>query len=222
MVRNSQIWELGEPELNDRGQPIVHNIAQKLGCIRPNVDLPVHSIFPEDEVGTAELARQLKGQQQTESRREIEDNDSSAYRPDRASSSELKHSDIEQLYRKAASSSRDNGSTLSPHSFTGTNEFDFGWGPSDMDANAMFASQSPSLPNFFSWPMPKTTASDMTIHLLQQAGALQNMDVLNQGLAESSFGIIEPPILSWPRREMMMSMGDPVVYGGYDDEQMRL
>ncbi|PHH87529.1 hypothetical protein CDD83_8741 [Cordyceps sp. RAO-2017] len=66
MVRSAQPWELGEPELNDRGQPVIHNIAQRLGCIRPNsdIDLPVHSVFPEDEAGMAELARQLEEQQQ--------------------------------------------------------------------------------------------------------------------------------------------------------------
>ncbi|PFH55919.1 hypothetical protein XA68_17385 [Ophiocordyceps unilateralis] len=66
MVRSAQSWELGEPELNDRGQPVIHNIAQKLGCIRPNsdIDLPVHSVFPEDEAGMAALARQLEDQQQ--------------------------------------------------------------------------------------------------------------------------------------------------------------
>ncbi|KAM7211120.1 hypothetical protein V8F06_013495, partial [Rhypophila decipiens] len=26
MVRNQQKWDLGEPELNDRGQPVIHNI----------------------------------------------------------------------------------------------------------------------------------------------------------------------------------------------------
>ncbi len=39
MVRNNQQWELGEPELNKRGQPVIHNIASKLGCIRPNSDI---------------------------------------------------------------------------------------------------------------------------------------------------------------------------------------
>ncbi|KAL2269588.1 hypothetical protein VTJ83DRAFT_1772 [Remersonia thermophila] len=62
MVRNGDTWDLGDPELNDRGQPVVHNVAAKLGCLRPNndLDLPVHSIFPEDEAGMAELARQLR------------------------------------------------------------------------------------------------------------------------------------------------------------------
>ncbi|KAH7202704.1 uncharacterized protein BKA55DRAFT_547471 [Fusarium redolens] len=39
MVVNNQPWELGEPELNNHGQPIIHSIAQKLGCIRPQSDI---------------------------------------------------------------------------------------------------------------------------------------------------------------------------------------
>ncbi|KAL2262145.1 hypothetical protein VTK26DRAFT_2345 [Humicola hyalothermophila] len=66
MVVNQQPWDLGEIELNDRGQPVVHNIASKLGCIRPNTDTDLPSVFPEDEAGLAELARQLEEQQQKE------------------------------------------------------------------------------------------------------------------------------------------------------------
>ena len=62
MVRDGQPWELGEPELNDRGQPVIHDIAQKLGCIRPHsdLDLPVSHIFPEDEASLSELAVALE------------------------------------------------------------------------------------------------------------------------------------------------------------------
>ena len=65
MVRSGQSWDLGEPELNDRGQPVIHDIATKLGCIRPNADadLPPHSVFPEDEAGLAKLAAELEVQQ---------------------------------------------------------------------------------------------------------------------------------------------------------------
>ncbi|TLD33887.1 hypothetical protein PspLS_01424 [Pyricularia sp. CBS 133598] len=65
MVRSSQPWDLGEPDLNDRGQPVVHTIASKLGCIRPNsdIDMPIPSAFPEDEAGMADLIAQLNAQQ---------------------------------------------------------------------------------------------------------------------------------------------------------------
>jgi hypothetical protein len=58
MVRNNESWELGDPEMNDRGQPVIHDIASKLGCIRPSPDLP-HA-FPEGIEDSAELQAQLQ------------------------------------------------------------------------------------------------------------------------------------------------------------------
>ncbi|CAK7199437.1 Fluconazole resistance protein 1 [Sporothrix eucalyptigena] len=66
MVRSAQAWDLGEPELNERGQPVIHSIASKLGCIRPNndPDLPMgSSVFPENEQDLSELASQLEDHQ---------------------------------------------------------------------------------------------------------------------------------------------------------------
>ncbi|KAF7553993.1 hypothetical protein G7Z17_g3237 [Cylindrodendrum hubeiense] len=225
MVRSGQQWDLGEPELNDRGQPVIHNIAQKLGCIRPNsdIDLPVHSVFPEDEAGMAELARQLEDQQKDqEPLKEIKDTDSSVYnRTERASSSEIDHSDFEQDYRKAAFGNN-NAMTLSPQSFTGSHDFDFAAPPPEMDPTTLFPSQSPSIPNFPAWTMNKAQPNDLTMQFLQQAGVMQNMDLLNQGLVESEFGTIKPHVLSCPNPEVMMGMGDPMIYSGYDGEPMRL
>lgn len=61
MVRNSVPWDLGDPELNDHGQPIVHEIARKLGCVRPDdeMGLPSQSGFPDDMASISELTRQL-------------------------------------------------------------------------------------------------------------------------------------------------------------------
>ncbi|KAI0189225.1 hypothetical protein F4808DRAFT_46514 [Astrocystis sublimbata] len=65
MVRNGQSWDLGEPELNDRGRPVIHDIATKLGCMRTNADadMPPHSVFPEDEAGLAKFTVELEMQQ---------------------------------------------------------------------------------------------------------------------------------------------------------------
>lgn len=241
MVRNSQQWDLGEPELNDRGQPVIHNIAQKLGCIRPNsdIDLPVHSVFPEDEAGMAELARQLEEQQQAEpdmhSNGAVQDVETFAYnRTDRASSSELDHSDFEHDYRRAVFGGN-NAMTLSPQSFTASTDFEFGpapaSAPADLDANsaALFPSQSPTVPNYPAWTPPsrqqqqqQQQTNELAMHFLQQAGALQSMDMLNQGLVESEFGTIKPHVISCPNPEVMMGMGDPMIYSGFDGEPMRL
>jgi hypothetical protein len=62
MVQSGQPWTLGEPELNERGQPVIHSISSKLGCIRPNndPDLPFGSaIFPESDKDLNDLQSQL-------------------------------------------------------------------------------------------------------------------------------------------------------------------
>ena len=227
MVRNGQSWEYGEPELNDRGQPVVHNIASMLGCIRPNsdIDLPVHSIFPEDEAGMMELARQLEEQQmELDAHKGPDaghDNESSTGRTDRDSSSDLDHSDFERdlrNYRQAAFNS--NPLTLSPQSFSSYNDFDSA--PSEVDSRsipASFPAQSVAAASFPAWTVRRSM--DITPQYLQQA-SLRNMDMLNQGLLESDFGTLKPHVMSCPNPEVMLGMGDPMIYSGYDGEPMRL
>jgi hypothetical protein len=196
MVRNGEPWVLEEPELNERGQPVIHHIAQKLGCIRPNsdIDLPVHSAFPENEEAMAGLVRQLEEQQAKEGlqqdlshglsvamKRSITGDDfldstgSSSHgtssepsamdmynvgRVDRASSSDLDHSDLEGDYRKfvfRGSNGMEGGGggmMLSPRSFSSAPEFDFGSNSlASVDATrTMFSSaQSPISPSFAGW-----------------------------------------------------------------------
>jgi hypothetical protein len=248
MVRNQQTWDLGEPELNDRGQPVIHNIAQRLGCIRPNsdVDLPVHSVFPEDEAGMAELARQLEDQQSQQQHLgphhdspvqsqnlELSSSSSGYNRGDRASSSEFDHSDFEIDYRKQAFGSNNVASstvTLSPQSFTTSADFEFSSAPSsatDVDTTMMFPTLSPQQASFPQWTTPAapgqpTNPNDLALHFMQQASSLQNIDMLSQGLMESDFGTIKPHILSSTNAGVMMGMGDPMIYSGYDGESMRL
>ncbi|KAK3363459.1 hypothetical protein B0T25DRAFT_42361 [Lasiosphaeria hispida] len=235
MVRSGQSWELGEPELNDRGQPVIHNIASKLGCIRPNsdMDLPVHSVFPEDEAGLAELARQLEEQQREtggiptgSSRHETE---SMCARTDRASSSELDHSDFED-YRKAAFSRHSGGQrsalAMSPQSLS-YSDFDLAsTTPSDgFPPPPPSHHQSPALPTSFTPWINRPTSMDFGNAAAQTFianGSYLDMDMLNQGLLESNFGTIKPHVLSCPNPEVMMGMGDPMIYSGYDAESLRL
>lgn len=217
MVRNSQQWDLGEPELNERGQPVIHNIASKLGCIRPNsdMDLPVHSVFPEDEAGLAELARQLEEQQRDRDQLHIkQESESVCNRTDRASSSELEHSDFEQDYRKSVFTG--NTVTMSPQSLS-YNEFDVNSVPPES-----FPGQSPTVPTAYtpSWTS-RPTSMDFGPRFIP-AGPYMGVDMLNQGLLESNFGTIKPHMLSCPNPEVMMGMGDPMIYSGYDPEAMRL
>ncbi|KAM3520835.1 hypothetical protein MY4038_009273 [Beauveria bassiana] len=262
MVRTSQPWDLGEPDVNERGQPVVHNIAQKLGCIRPNcdIDLPAHSVFPEDETSMAELARQLEEQQPHEhdapsshsATTTTREGESSTYtRTDRASSSELDHSDVEQDYRKMAFGSH-NALSLSPQSFASGSDFEFSTTPIDLDAGAMFSTQSSSsMPDFSSsWvAVPKARqlqqqqqqeqqqqeqqqqqqqqqqqepSNTISMPFMQQPSSLQNLVMMNQDALDADFGTIKPDILSYVNPDVMMGMSDPMIYAGFDNDNMRL
>ncbi|KAM3504203.1 hypothetical protein MY11210_008438 [Beauveria gryllotalpidicola] len=248
MVRTSQPWDLGEPDVNERGQPVVHNIAQKLGCIRPNcdIDLPAHSVFPEDETSMAELARQLEEQQPHEhdapsshsATTATREGESSAYtRTDRASSSDLDHSDVEQDYRKMAFGSH-NALSLSPQSFASGSDFEFSTTPIDLDAGTMFSTQSSSMPDFSSsWTeVPKARqqqqqpqqqpqqepSNTISMPFMQQPSSLQNLVMMNQDAIDADFGTIKPDILSYVNPDVMMGMADPMIYAGFDNDNMRL
>ncbi|KAL2065328.1 hypothetical protein VTL71DRAFT_2997 [Oculimacula yallundae] len=102
MVRNNEPWTLGEPELNGRGQPVIHDIASKLGCIRASPDLPY--AIPEGEEGLAYLKAQL---QSPGSEMIVEDNSGRKH-------SEDSSSDFSGLQRtERASSSESDGSNES-------------------------------------------------------------------------------------------------------------
>jgi hypothetical protein len=112
MVRNGESWELGDPEMNDRGQPVIHDIASKLGCIRPSPDLPY--AFPEGAEDFAELQAQLQaaraemGSEDRGSRKHSEDlsNSPTLDRTERASSSESDHSNLSKDYNQMMWSQR--------------------------------------------------------------------------------------------------------------------
>ncbi|KAG9242335.1 N-terminal fungal transcription regulatory domain-containing protein [Calycina marina] len=94
MVRNNESWELGEPEINCKGQPVIHDIALKLGCTRVSSDLP--QSFPEGSEDYAELQVQMQvahpemGLEDTKMGSSSHSSPSRA-RTERASSSESDH-----------------------------------------------------------------------------------------------------------------------------------
>ncbi|EPE24180.1 Zn2/Cys6 DNA-binding protein [Glarea lozoyensis ATCC 20868] len=107
MLRNNESWELGEPEMNERGHPVIHDIASKLGCIRPSPDLPYS--FPEGEQDFADLQAQLQEAQsdltpEEGSSRKPSTDDSSCSpgldRAERASSTESDHSNMSKEYNQ--------------------------------------------------------------------------------------------------------------------------
>ncbi|KAH7037313.1 uncharacterized protein B0I36DRAFT_64355 [Microdochium trichocladiopsis] len=239
MVREGQTWDLGEPDLNDRGQPIIHNIATKLGCIRPNadIDLPPHSVFPEDEAGLSQLAAELQAQQPPEHESMIMEDikmerSLTETRSDRASSSELDHSDFEQDYRatllgEQQQQQHTNLQTLSPQSFSSCNDFDVNTPISaglDPSADAMMFADFPPRSGGVPTSMPMWEMSRLSAMGDNMAQYMPNMNLnmadmmLSQGLIESEFGTIKPHMVSCPNSEAMLGIGDPMIYSGYNME----
>lgn len=202
MVRNGEPWDLGEPEMNDRGQPVIHDIASKLGCIRPSPDLPNN--FPEGAEDFAELQAQLQA-----ARSETSEEGSRKYsgdspcsppldRTDRASSSESDHSDLSKEYVQTWTQQRQ-AAKIAPHTIkpaplnlplkTSFNEENY-QPRSSMDTSysvpspiyADFQTESPMFRNsspFASWSgqdnfLGPTHALDLTAHYMR-AQAMQGI-----------------------------------------------
>jgi hypothetical protein len=201
MVLNNQPWELGEPELNNHGQPVIHSIAQNLGCIRPQSDaeLSVHSVFPETEAGLSEPAPQLEGQQDDNSK-QMEDKDADGSLCDRTDQT-----------------------SLSPQTLN-NNTNDFGFTPPlpDIDAAAKYPPQSPLMSSFPAWLITgKSQLSNLTMQFMQQPGSLGNVDLRHQSLVGSQISTISPHVLSCPNPEVMIGVEDPMTYFTYDGEYIR-
>ncbi|KAK4192761.1 hypothetical protein QBC35DRAFT_469627 [Podospora australis] len=251
MVRNGQPWDLGEPDLNDRGQPVIHTIASKLNCIRPNldVDLPIHAAFPEDEHGLTELARELEDHHNRQanalnsnSSRQPETDSGISNRVQRASSSASEDSVLDHDYRKVAFGGGGGGGgaasnltmspavTMSPASLSYP-DFDVAAAttssatPSERFAPAGASQHSPTITADYSWMTRPTSTMDFPPPpppFLAPNESYLDVDMLNQGLLESNFGVIKPHVLNCPNPEVMMGMGDPMMYPGYDAETLRM
>ncbi|KAH8193847.1 hypothetical protein TruAng_011991 [Truncatella angustata] len=216
MVRHGQQWDLAEPELNGRGHPIIHNIATLLGSIRSNADadLPPHTVFPEDEGGLAKLAAELELPQQDSNMVPIKlETDSACSRTERARSSELDHSGSEQDYRNTVMSSQ-NVQPDYPESFTSYKDFYTNTVPTEMDPSAMFPVQTNTNPGAVPlWKMALSTQWALLPNsFMQQMDSNMANTMLSQGLVESEFGTIKPHILNCHNPEVMLGVGDPMIY----------
>ncbi len=194
MVRNSQPWELGEPECDDRGQPLIYDIASRLGCIWHKSDLPpaVHLVSLEDG-GLADLTDQLKAAQQ-ERESQQQQTESSCNRADRTSSPEPDHSGFEQDWTSVFGGGNTNNDsiTLSTQGLT-YNDF----------ALECCAVSSPTIP---------VSASAAVV---AQSRAFMDMNLQDQYLLESNFGTAEP------HSQPYLDMEDPLI-SGYDAETLRM
>lgn len=139
MIRNNETWELGDPEMNERGQPVIHDIASRLGCIRPSPDLPRG--FPEGAEDFAELQAQLEASGPDMGSQDRKNSEDSAYsspalaRTDRASSSESDHSNISKEYNQMAWAQQQRQAAASSHAPSRSPNNNVGTKPTPLDLN---------------------------------------------------------------------------------------
>lgn len=103
MLRNKDSWELAEPEMNNKGQLVIHDIASKLGCIRSSPEL-AHS-FPERRSDFTALRARLRLAESEEwpetmdgNRRISSEGSPTLEGSQRASSAESEHSQYQQFF----------------------------------------------------------------------------------------------------------------------------
>jgi hypothetical protein len=137
--------------MNDRGQPVIHDIASKLGCIRPSPDLPYS--FPEQESDFVDLQARMKMEPSHLKLEEVGDrkpstDDSSCSpsldRADRASSTESDHSTFSNQRLLAQRRQASAGSTMTRKSMPAsilTNINDFA--PPSYDGETPWPSHTP-------------------------------------------------------------------------------
>jgi len=69
--------------------------------------------------------------------------------------------------------------------------------------------------------MARPTSMDMPPQYIQNMNVDMAEMMLSQGLVESEFGTIKPHMLSCPNPEVMLGVGDPMIYSGYNMESLR-
>lgn len=190
MVRNSQAWELGEPDLNEAGLPVVHNIADKLGCIRQNedTDLPAQFAFAEDAA-------------------DIEDVIAHANHHNQSSPSEGNYFHPELDYRQLAFDKHTARSSSAK-----SHDLDFSSSSAAFNQHIFPTLLPSSLPNNFTvvddW---SAKSGNLTVQFPQQSSGLQNLNALEQSLS-----LIEPLPLS--NAGMMMEIDEAVIYSNFETD----
>ncbi|KAH8667262.1 hypothetical protein BGZ61DRAFT_483947 [Ilyonectria robusta] len=200
MVRNSEPWEVDEPQLNDRGQPVVQHIAQMLGCVGPNndVDLPTHSVFPEDAMGMEGLCRELEEQERYETGSTLSHERGTKSPCNGLDETALREPDDSGVGQDSCgiAFATETAMDLPPQYFSTTSDdlkFDSAASP-NMNWNAPFPDIAPKP---FAWSIPDTKHGDLRMGYLQKADTMQNMDTIDQGLVNFGVDAMELHILSY-------------------------
>ena len=221
MVRNSQPWDQGEVGVNSAGRPIIHEIAQKLGCLRSNYGTTASDdlLLPEDESSMTLIARQLEGKQSHE-----QNTATSAVcgrkQAELVASSDSYQSDFEQDYGDFASADQ-KPLSLPSNNFIGDNDFGSRMTPVNPDFSVIPLAQSSSMPDFSSWPAAlkpdqQQLCNNTPILFVQPPGSPQSWALMSQETLDVDFYNITPSNVSCADTNDLIDIADRMMYADYD------
>ncbi|KAK1243816.1 hypothetical protein MKX08_001954 [Trichoderma sp. CBMAI-0020] len=197
MIQKNQPWDLGEPELNDQGELVIHDIAKKLGCIGPNdeIELPIQYELPTTASGMARVAAHPKRLQYGD----YDAEDSDDKEPDSPANDSTDESvpslepmqgvETELNYQRDAFASHSHRATKSPQSAYSCDDLDNSHSESE-GANTCVTSPYISTSSDctdFSQPSLGIVPDDMAL-FLQQYGPIPATEKMTWELGDSSYG----------------------------------
>ncbi|UKZ72897.1 hypothetical protein TrVFT333_000534 [Trichoderma virens FT-333] len=198
MIQKNQPWDLGDPELNDQGELVIHDVAKKLGCIGPNgeIELPIQCELPTTATGMARLAAHPERQQYQDEDDEEHDEFKEADSPmndhasdDSPSSEPMQSIKTELESRKEAFTSYNNSITHSPQSLCSVEDSEHSHSGSD-GVNSCVTS-SPNIPSMTDYTDSSLSQPgsepDEIAAFLHQYGQTPNMGTLDWDFDESDY-----------------------------------
>ena len=200
MLRDDQQWRFDQPDVNDRGQPVIHDIVSKLGCMlsKGDFNLPASSLVPEDNAGFVKLATQLEAQQSTQGAhlKTTAGTGPSPCQGDHVNSSGFENFGTFEydVYKSAFN----DHSGLSEGNATGSPTISTSYIPwGELQLTGSIRSKPPLV-----YPQPNFYADDI--------------DKLNEGFLELEWGPNKLDMLPYSNLEAITGVGEPMIYPDFE------
>ncbi|KAL7958755.1 hypothetical protein V8C34DRAFT_282177 [Trichoderma compactum] len=223
MIQKNQSWDLGDPELNDQGELVIHDVAKKLGCIGPNgeIELPIQYELPTTASGMARIAAHPDRLQYRDEEEDEHDDDKEADSPmdnltgDDSPSSELMQSiETEVDHRREAFAGYNHSMTQSPQSHSSLDGSEHSHSGSDGVNSCVTTSPYISpITDYSGGSMSQIgSGSGGVAAFLQQHGQTPNMGMLNWDLGGSDYNELKSNLSTIPEVGLALNIeGQPML-----------
>ncbi|PNP53365.1 hypothetical protein THARTR1_06059 [Trichoderma harzianum] len=208
MIQKNQSWDLGDPELNDQGELVIHDVAKKLGCIGSNgeIELPIQYELPATASGMARIAAHPNRLQYRDEEEDEHDDYKEADSPmddltsDDSPSSELMQSlEAEVDHRKEAFAGYDPSMTQSPQSLYSLDDSEHSHSGSDGSVSQI------------------GSGSDEMTAFLQQYGRTPDMGMFNWDLGDSDYNGLKNNLSTIPEFGLAQNIEGQMTLPEYND-----